>query len=281
MAAHLPGLALPPVSLAGTGGEEVRLDRLGAGRTVVCVYPLTGGRPGAEQPEGWDSIPGVRGCTEACALPRPPPGPARGGRGGRVRVVESGHLLPTGDDGASASAVPEAGRVCGIPVAAFRRIELNTFTTAPSAHDRGRFRVIHRPRPTRPPPAREQRLHRHTRHTRHWGIDRPSPSAPLCADKHVLPGHKESRTPFRVRNAHTAYRRSRFRPVATDARCAGAKRRCGSRRSGRYSVSGDRLAGATAHVSRESATHPRTAVADGRFATDSVSAQVLAAAESA
>ncbi|MFD9213513.1 hypothetical protein ACFVY9_10470 [Streptomyces sp. NPDC059544] len=67
-AALQPGLALPPVALAGTGGEEVRLDRLGAGRTVVYVYPLTG-RPGAEQPEGWDSIPGARGCTaEACAF---------------------------------------------------------------------------------------------------------------------------------------------------------------------------------------------------------------------
>ncbi|MFJ6945489.1 peroxiredoxin [Streptomyces wuyuanensis] len=67
-AAHLPGLALPPVALTGTGGGEVRLDRLGAGRTVVYVYPLTG-RPGTEQPEGWDGIPGARGCTaEACAF---------------------------------------------------------------------------------------------------------------------------------------------------------------------------------------------------------------------
>lgn len=33
---------------------------------MLYVYPLTG-RPGVEQPAGWDMIPGARGCTaEAC-----------------------------------------------------------------------------------------------------------------------------------------------------------------------------------------------------------------------
>ena len=67
---HLPGLALPPVELPSTAGGTVALDRLGSGRprTVLYVYPMTG-RPGAALPEGWDSIPGARGCTpEACAF---------------------------------------------------------------------------------------------------------------------------------------------------------------------------------------------------------------------
>jgi peroxiredoxin len=63
---HLPGLAAPHVSLPSTSGETVELDDLGPGRTVLYVYPLTG-RPDRDLPEGWDSIPGARGCTpEAC-----------------------------------------------------------------------------------------------------------------------------------------------------------------------------------------------------------------------
>jgi peroxiredoxin len=42
------------------------LDKLGRGRTVLYLYPLTG-RPDVDLPEGWDNIPGARGCTtEAC-----------------------------------------------------------------------------------------------------------------------------------------------------------------------------------------------------------------------
>ncbi|HUV48895.1 MAG TPA: peroxiredoxin, partial [Actinomycetes bacterium] len=38
------------------------------GRTVLFVYPMTG-RPGIPQPEGWDAIPGARGCTpESCGF---------------------------------------------------------------------------------------------------------------------------------------------------------------------------------------------------------------------
>jgi peroxiredoxin len=65
---HLAGLAAPGVELPATTGEAVRLDALGAGRTVLYAYPLTG-RPGTDLPAGWDSIPGARGCTpEACAF---------------------------------------------------------------------------------------------------------------------------------------------------------------------------------------------------------------------
>jgi peroxiredoxin len=67
---HLPGLILPSVELASTAGGTVSLDGLGprVARTVLYVYPMTG-RPGVELPDGWDSIPGARGCTpEACAF---------------------------------------------------------------------------------------------------------------------------------------------------------------------------------------------------------------------
>ncbi|GAA1265113.1 MerR family transcriptional regulator [Streptomyces javensis] len=67
-AAHLPGTFAPPLELHGTGDATVRLDALGPGRTVIYVYPLTG-RPGTDLPEGWDAIPGARGCTpESCGF---------------------------------------------------------------------------------------------------------------------------------------------------------------------------------------------------------------------
>jgi peroxiredoxin len=38
------------------------------GRTVVYVYPRTG-VPGVDPPEGWDQIPGARGCTpQSCSF---------------------------------------------------------------------------------------------------------------------------------------------------------------------------------------------------------------------
>ena len=66
-ARHLPGLAIPEVTLPATDGSDVSLGTL-RGRTVVYAYPLTG-RPGAPLPEGWDEIPGARGCTpQNCAF---------------------------------------------------------------------------------------------------------------------------------------------------------------------------------------------------------------------
>ncbi|MCW2288052.1 peroxiredoxin [Leucobacter luti] len=65
-AAHLPGKPVPGLILRNSDGESVALDRLGAGRSVIYLYPLTG-RPGVDLPEGWDAIPGARGCsTQAC-----------------------------------------------------------------------------------------------------------------------------------------------------------------------------------------------------------------------
>jgi peroxiredoxin len=63
---HLVGRAAPDLTLRSTSGEDVRLSSLGPGRTVIYLYPMTG-RPGTDLPQGWDDIPGARGCTtEAC-----------------------------------------------------------------------------------------------------------------------------------------------------------------------------------------------------------------------
>jgi peroxiredoxin len=67
-AAHLPGLPAPRVTLRSTSGPDIALDGLGAGRTILYVYPRTG-QPGVALPDGWDDIPGARGCTpEACGF---------------------------------------------------------------------------------------------------------------------------------------------------------------------------------------------------------------------
>ena len=64
---HLPGMRLPPISLASTSGEVVDLSAL-PGRTVVYCYPMTG-RPDRSLPTGWDEIPGARGCTpQSCSF---------------------------------------------------------------------------------------------------------------------------------------------------------------------------------------------------------------------
>jgi peroxiredoxin len=66
--AHLPGLRLPQIRLPSTAGRLVDLAALGAGRTVIYCYPRTG-RPGEALPDGWDAIPGARGCTpQSCAF---------------------------------------------------------------------------------------------------------------------------------------------------------------------------------------------------------------------
>jgi peroxiredoxin len=66
-ARHLPGRALPSVAVAATDGNAVDLGQL-SGRTVIYAYPMTG-TPGVALPDGWDAIPGARGCTpHACAF---------------------------------------------------------------------------------------------------------------------------------------------------------------------------------------------------------------------
>lgn len=62
---HLTGMTVPALRLTASDGQAVDLGNL-AGRAVIYCYPLTG-RPGTDLPDGWDAIPGARGCsTEAC-----------------------------------------------------------------------------------------------------------------------------------------------------------------------------------------------------------------------
>ncbi len=66
-ASHLQGMSLPLRTLASTSGEAVDLSTL-KGRTVVYCYPMTG-RPDRSLPDGWDEIPGARGCTpQSCSF---------------------------------------------------------------------------------------------------------------------------------------------------------------------------------------------------------------------
>lgn len=64
---HLAGMKVAGVSLPGTDGSLVDLSVL-HGLTVVYVYPRTG-EPGKANPDGWDQIPGARGCTpQSCSF---------------------------------------------------------------------------------------------------------------------------------------------------------------------------------------------------------------------
>lgn len=65
---HLRNMPMPRVSLPSTAGRIVDLSALSAPRTVIYCYPMTG-VPGKPLPEGWDMIPGARGCTpQTCSF---------------------------------------------------------------------------------------------------------------------------------------------------------------------------------------------------------------------
>lgn len=67
-ARHLPGRQVPPLTFLATDGSSIRLDAVSAGRWILFVYPLTGD-PAADIPQGWNEIPGARGCSqEACGF---------------------------------------------------------------------------------------------------------------------------------------------------------------------------------------------------------------------
>ena len=72
-------MTLPPIPLPSTDDKEITLSTL-PGKTVVYLYPRTG-KPGEENPPGWDDIPGpfpiltlalikgARGCTpQSCSF---------------------------------------------------------------------------------------------------------------------------------------------------------------------------------------------------------------------
>jgi peroxiredoxin len=67
-AGHLPSSRMPSVRLPSTGGRLLDVGTLGPGRAVLYCYPRTG-RPDRPVPDGWDAIPGARGCTpESCGF---------------------------------------------------------------------------------------------------------------------------------------------------------------------------------------------------------------------
>ena len=67
-AAHLVGLAIPPIGLLATNDTSVMLSAL-PGRSVVFGYPRTGEPGKVALVDDWDMIPGARGCTpQTCAF---------------------------------------------------------------------------------------------------------------------------------------------------------------------------------------------------------------------
>jgi peroxiredoxin len=65
--AHLTGASVPALELESSVGP-VDLAAFAAERAVLYVYPRTG-RPDRPVPEGWDAIPGARGCTpQSCGF---------------------------------------------------------------------------------------------------------------------------------------------------------------------------------------------------------------------
>jgi peroxiredoxin (alkyl hydroperoxide reductase subunit C) len=67
-AAHLVGMATPPVTLLATDDNSVTLSEL-PGRTVVFAYPRTGEPGKISLVDDWDMIPGARGCTpQTCSF---------------------------------------------------------------------------------------------------------------------------------------------------------------------------------------------------------------------
>ena len=64
---HLLGKRLPNIFLKSTRGDSIDLGSI-KGKVVVYCYPMTG-QPNVPLPEGWDQIPGARGCTpQSCSF---------------------------------------------------------------------------------------------------------------------------------------------------------------------------------------------------------------------
>lgn len=64
---HLKGMKLPKISLQATNGKRIDLADI-KGRLVIYCYPMTG-QPNVALPDGWDQIPGARGCTpQSCSF---------------------------------------------------------------------------------------------------------------------------------------------------------------------------------------------------------------------
>jgi len=64
---HLVGMTLPSLSLLATNGKQMDLGSFKDFLVIYC-YPMTG-QPDVALPDGWDQIPGARGCTpQSCSF---------------------------------------------------------------------------------------------------------------------------------------------------------------------------------------------------------------------
>ncbi len=64
---HLLGKNLPDVVLNSTSNRQVNISHI-KGKVVFYCYPMTG-KPDIKLPDGWDLIPGARGCTpQSCSF---------------------------------------------------------------------------------------------------------------------------------------------------------------------------------------------------------------------
>jgi peroxiredoxin len=60
-------MRLPSILLGATNGKQINLAEI-QGRLVIYCYPMTG-QPNVALPDGWDQIPGARGCTpQSCSF---------------------------------------------------------------------------------------------------------------------------------------------------------------------------------------------------------------------
>lgn len=66
-AKHLLGMTLPSLSLLATNGKQIDVGSFKDFLVIYC-YPMTG-QPNVALPDGWDQIPGARGCTpQTCSF---------------------------------------------------------------------------------------------------------------------------------------------------------------------------------------------------------------------
>ena len=65
---HLLNTSIPSLSLANQDGNLLKLKRKDTFRIILYCFPMTG-HPGKSLPNGWDNIPGARGCTpQTCSF---------------------------------------------------------------------------------------------------------------------------------------------------------------------------------------------------------------------
>ena len=64
---HLESVRVAGLHLSATNGEIIDVGDH-SGYLVLYIYPMTG-RPDTALPDGWDEIPGARGCTpQSCGF---------------------------------------------------------------------------------------------------------------------------------------------------------------------------------------------------------------------